>query len=167
MIDAVQASLARHLPGADSRLIVPLGEGQDNVVVEVDGELVVRMSKEADPAARARSVRREARLLGVVAAVATLPVPVVVDDEAGILVYSKLPGRPLMDAPVAEPHRLAEQLGRFIARLHGIPIETARDVVEPDDSPLPAWRDEAERHYREVAAHLPSAARPTIERFLA
>jgi len=140
----------------------------DNVAFVVDGELVVRLSKEADPAARARAVRREARLLAVVAPVATIPVPdpFIVDEEAGLLVYPKLRGRPLMDAPVPEPDRLAEPLGTFVARLHAIPIEIVRDVVDSDDYPLPAWREKAEMTYGVVARALSPVARRLVERFL-
>lgn len=169
MIDAVRASLARHRPDVEVRSIAALGEGMDNVAYEVNGELVVRASKEGDPAARGEATRREAALLATVSAVSPLPIPepVLVDTEAGILAYPTLPGRPLLDGPVAAPERLAPPLGEFLDRLHGIPLETARRLVDPDDYPLTAWRDEAEEHYREVAALLSPTARRAVERFLA
>jgi hypothetical protein len=49
VVEGIRASLARHLPGYEVRSMVGLGEGSDNVAYEVNGQLVVRASKEADP----------------------------------------------------------------------------------------------------------------------
>ena len=80
---------------------MPVGEGSDNLAYEVDGELIVRWSKEPDPAARAARVDREARLLAAVASISPLPVPVpsFTVAEQGCLAYRKLPGVPLLDLP--------------------------------------------------------------------
>jgi O-methyltransferase involved in polyketide biosynthesis len=43
--DVVRAAL----PGFQVRSVVVLGEGLDNIAYEVNGELVVRFSKEPDP----------------------------------------------------------------------------------------------------------------------
>ncbi|WP_344944207.1 phosphotransferase [Sphaerisporangium flaviroseum] len=75
MIEEIRALLARHLPGREVRSITKLGEGVDNVAYEVDRELIVRGSKETDPAARAETTRREADLLAAVARLSPLPVP--------------------------------------------------------------------------------------------
>ncbi len=85
MIDEIRASLTRHLPSYEVRSIAKLGEGSDNVVYEVNGELIVRVSKETDPVSRSESTRREAGLLAVVAELSTLPVPepIFTDIEAG------------------------------------------------------------------------------------
>ncbi|HXV93435.1 MAG TPA: phosphotransferase, partial [Pseudonocardia sp.] len=122
MID-VRAVLARHVPGREFRSVTRLGEGQDNVAYEVDGELIVRGSKESDPSERGALVRREAELLAAVAELSTLPVPEVVftDAEAGVLAYRKLPGLPLLGRTVREPARLAPVLGEFLSALHGAP----------------------------------------------
>ena len=164
----IRALLARHLPGYEVQSLARLGEGLDNAVYEVNGELIVRASKEADPALQADNTRREADLLAAVAELSTLPVPepVFADPEVGILAYFKLPGLPLMDHPVAEPERLAPDLGGFLSRLHQIPLEEVRHLVERDHYPLSAWLEDAERHYQEVAGHLPAAARRLVEDFL-
>ena len=60
MVDGICASLARHLPGYVVRSMVRLGEGSDNAAYEVNGERVVRASKEADPRRRSEATRREA-----------------------------------------------------------------------------------------------------------
>jgi aminoglycoside phosphotransferase (APT) family kinase protein len=66
-IATVRHLLARHLPERADGAVTPLGAGLDNTAFDVDGELVVRLSRDPDPAERARVVRREARLLAVVA----------------------------------------------------------------------------------------------------
>jgi hypothetical protein len=40
----IRAVLTRHLPGYEIRSLAKLGAGLDNVVYEVNGELVVRLS---------------------------------------------------------------------------------------------------------------------------
>ena len=61
--------------GYEVRSVARLGEGLDNAAYEVNGELIVRTSKEADPTLRADATRREADLLAAVAELSTLPVP--------------------------------------------------------------------------------------------
>src|ERR671931_602052 len=124
MKDGIRALLTRHLPDYEVRTVARLGEGWDNVGYEVNGELIVRASREADPARRSASTRREAELLAVVREFSTLPVPrpIFADVEAGVLAYLKLPGLPLSEQSVAEPAWLAATLGRFLSRLHRVPV---------------------------------------------
>jgi aminoglycoside phosphotransferase (APT) family kinase protein len=161
--------LWRHLPGYEVRSVARLGEGLDNVAYEVNGELIVRRSKEADPASRNESARREADLLSAVARLSPLPIPepVFADVEAGALAYIKLPGVPLLGHPVAEPTRLAPHLGRFLSRLHAAPVQKMEKLVERDTHPLTEWQEEAERDYREIGAHIPAPNRRLVEVFLA
>jgi aminoglycoside phosphotransferase (APT) family kinase protein len=167
-MDEIRALLARHLTDYQVRSVAEMGEGSDNAAYEVNGELVVRYSKEADPAIRDESTRREAELLAAVAELSTLPVPepVFADTEVGVLAYFKLPGVSLMDHPVVEPARLAPALGAFLGRLHRTPPEKVKSLVGRDIYPLAAWRRDAERDYRRIAGEVPSAARPPIENFL-
>jgi aminoglycoside phosphotransferase (APT) family kinase protein len=160
--------LSRHLPGYEVRSVARLGEGLDNAAYEVNGELIVRASKEADPALRGDLIRREANLLVAMAALSTLPVPepVFTDAEAGILAYRRLPGLPLLDHPVAEPARLAPALGVFLSGLHRAPLEEVGHLVERDSYPLTAWHGDAERDYRVIAEHVPAASRRPLEDFL-
>jgi aminoglycoside phosphotransferase (APT) family kinase protein len=169
MAEEIRKLLARHLPGYGVRSVARLGEGLDNAAFEVNGELVVRASKEADPARRGESVRREAALLAAVARISTLPVPepVFSDPEAGVVAYRRLPGRPLMDLPGADPARLAPALGRFLGRLHRTPLEEVEHLVERDARPPAAWLGDVEKDYRAVFRLLPERARRRIEGFLA
>ena len=168
MTEEIRALLARHLPGHKVRRVTGLGEGLDNAAFEVDGELVVRKSKEADPALRADAIRREAHLLAAVARISTLPVPepLFADPEAGFIAYRRLPGRPLMDHPAAEPALLAPELGRFLGHLHGPSPEKLEGLVERDLYPMAAWLEDAGEDYRDIAKRLPAGARRQIEDFL-
>jgi aminoglycoside phosphotransferase (APT) family kinase protein len=100
-VAAIRHLVAAHLPGYLVDSVVQVGEGLDNLAYQVDGELIVRCSKEPDPAARAEQVDREVRLLAAVAGIAPLPVPqpsFTIPDQ-GCLAYRKLPGVPLLDLP--------------------------------------------------------------------
>lgn len=160
--------LARHLPGYAVRTVERLGEGQDNAAYEVNGELVVRQSKIGDSAARAETVRREAGLLAAVSELSPLPVPqpILVDEEAGVLAYRKLPGRPLNLHPVSEPARLAAPLGGFLSRVHAAPVERMEAFVLRDAYPMTELLEEAEGNYRDIVDHVPPAARRLVEDFL-
>jgi aminoglycoside phosphotransferase (APT) family kinase protein len=165
----IRALVARHLPGRDVGSVIVLGQGADNVAYQVDGELVVRVSKDDDPRRRGEAVQREADLLSVVAEFSTLPVPTVVfvDVAEGAFAYRKVLGLPLATHPVAEPGRLAPALGEFVSGLHGAPVTRMAELVEPDAEPLRAWLDEAQEDYRAVAAVIPAAQRRAVEGFLA
>src|SRR3954471_3436766 len=121
--------LAEHLPGYRVDSVVLLGEGEDNIAFQVNDELIVRFSKEPDPASRAARVSEEARLLAVVANLSPLPVPepTFTVAERGCLAYFKLPGIPLID--VALPERsthgasIAIALGELLSVLHAVPAD--------------------------------------------
>ncbi len=168
MTDEIRALLARHLPGYEVRSLSRLGEGLDHVSYEVNGELIVRKSKEADPSRRGDATRREVALLTAVAEVSTLPVPesVFAGVSAGVMAYSRLPGLPLIDHPVADPAHLAPALGGFIGRLHQASLEKMGKLVERDSCPLTTWLEGAERDYGEIAERVPAPSRPLIEDFL-
>jgi aminoglycoside phosphotransferase (APT) family kinase protein len=173
-----QAGLIRRLvtarlPGYRVRSVARLAEGQENVAYEVNGELIVRFSKEPDPVRRAARVDREARLLAAVASISPLPVPEpeLVAAEAGCLAYRKLPGLPLPDLPhqqlAPRAAQVAAVLGTMLAALHAVPVERLADLVGTDDQPLDGWRDDAGQDYRDTASVVPAARRGAIGTFLA
>jgi aminoglycoside phosphotransferase (APT) family kinase protein len=168
MTQEIRKLLARHLPGYEVWSVTEAGEGLDNAAHEVNGELIVRTSKESDPALRAKFTRREADLLTAVAGISTLPVPepVFVDPESGAIAYRRLPGRPLIAHPVTEPALLAPDLGRFLSRLHGASLEKLEGLVERDRYPMAEWLEDAEKDYRGISERLPADARQQIEGFL-
>ncbi|MFE5374476.1 phosphotransferase family protein [Streptomyces mirabilis] len=71
----VRSVVVTHMLDYQIDSVVPLGEGLDNLAYEVNGELIVRFSKEPDLARRASLVGREARVLAAVADISPLPVP--------------------------------------------------------------------------------------------
>lgn len=163
MGDDIRTLLADRLPGYPIRSVVVLGEGVDNVAFEVNGELIVRGSKEGGQEA----AEREMALLAAVGEVSSLPVPEPLFAEGGYLVYRKLAGVPLLLRPVARPELLAPALGAFLGRLHATPVERMARLVPYDTGPLAEWLDEAGEHYRDIADILPVRARHLVEDFLA
>src|SRR6266516_909259 len=169
----IRRLVTAHLPDYRVRSIARLAEGQENVAYEVNGELIVRFSKEPDPVRRAARVDREARLLAAVASISPLPVPEpeLVAAEAGCLAYRKLPGLPLPDLPhqqlAARAEQVAAVLGTLLAALHAVPVERLAGLVGTDDQPLAGWRDDAGQDYRDTASVVPAARRGAIGNFLA
>lgn len=171
-VAAVCRMVAAHLPHYQVDWVVQVGEGLDHLAYEVNGELILRCSKEPDPAARAAHLDREARLLAAVAAVSPLPVPELAFTvpEQGCLAYHKLPGLPLLDLP--EPQRsahggsIAATLGELLTALHAAPAEHLAALVDVDDQPLAEWRGEAAETYTAVAGQVPMVHRRPVEAFL-
>lgn len=168
MMDEIRTLLRRNLPGYEVRTVTESGEGLENAAHEVNGELIVRTSKESDPDLRADYTLREANLLAAITVISTLPVPepVFVDPEAGAIAYRKLPGRPLIDHPVAAPELLAPDLGGFLSRLHEASSEKLQGLVECDRYPMTAWLEDAVGDYQRISTCLPVEARQQIESFL-
>ncbi|MEW9528800.1 phosphotransferase family protein [Microbispora sp. NPDC049125] len=168
--------VATHLPGYLIDTVVLLGEGQDNAAYEVNGELIVRFSKEPDPRRRAANVNDEARLLATVAGISPLPVPepAFTAAEQGCLAYFKLPGLPLIDVPSsrrsAHGASIAAALGELLAALHSVSAGPTADLVAglvgTDDEPKALWLSEAAQLYADLAPHVPAAHRPAVEAFL-
>jgi aminoglycoside phosphotransferase (APT) family kinase protein len=168
---AVRDLLARHLPGRRIETVTPLGAGLDNTAYDVDGDLVVRLSRLADPAERSAQVRREARLLSTVASRSPLPVPepVVVGDD-GCLVYRRLPGHPLLAVPAPRRAVLAAgigaALGSLLTTLREVPPAEAAEVADVDDTPPCEWLAEARLLAADLDGAVPAAHRPAVEAFL-
>uniref|UniRef100_A0AAU3I834 Phosphotransferase n=1 Tax=Streptomyces sp. NBC_01393 TaxID=2903851 RepID=A0AAU3I834_9ACTN len=152
--------------------VVPLGEGLDNLAYEVNGELVVRFSKEPDLARRTALVGHEARVLAAVADISPLPVPepTFTVAEQGCLAYRKLPGVPLLDMPrhrrSAHGTPIAATLGELLTALHAVPVDRLADPVDADHQPPAEWRHEAAENYATVAGQVPAAHRRSVEAFL-
>jgi aminoglycoside phosphotransferase (APT) family kinase protein len=169
---AVRRLLARHLPGDPAERVRPLGGGLDNTAWDVDDRLVVRCSREEDPAARARRVEAEAGLLAAVAPLVPLSVacPVAVDASAGCLILPKLPGTSLLDVPRTRRERLAgalaPQLGAFLQALHGAPVAALPPSVPRDDFAPSGWLDEARTTFAALRGAVPAEHHDVIAAFL-
>ena len=171
-VAAIRHLVATRLPDHQVHSVVQVGEGSNNLAYEVDGKLIVRCSKEPDPAARAALVGREARLLAAVAGIAPLPVPTpsFTLPEQGCLAYGKLPGVPLLDLPrqqrSAHASSIAATLGGLLSALHAAPVEHMAALVDVNDRPLAQWRREAAQTYATVAGAVPVAHRRPVAAFL-
>jgi aminoglycoside phosphotransferase (APT) family kinase protein len=157
-----------HMPDYRVVSVVPVGEGLDNLAYEVNGELIVRFSKEPDPT----RLNKEARLLVAVGDASPLPVPqpTFTTAEQGCLAYFKLPGVRLLDMPrhKRSDHgpSIAATLGELLTALHDLPIDRWNDLVDTDDHPLDEWQQEAAQSYMEVAEQIPPMHRRPAEAFL-
>ncbi|MET7422995.1 phosphotransferase [Dactylosporangium sp. NPDC005555] len=120
---ATQA-LREHAPELAGGAVVELGHGLDNTAFQAGG-LVVRVAVDG------RGVVWEARLLEVVAARVSVPVPVVRFAVEDVLAYPMLPGRPLLGRQA--PPGTAGTLGRFLRELHAIDVAELDVPVEPAD----------------------------------
>ena len=169
LLEVVEAGM----PGFQVHDVELLGEGLDNLTYAVNGELVVRFSKQPEPIRRAELIRAETRLLAMVATISPLPVPepVFTDPGRGCWAYAKIPGVPLLDLPLRQ--RLAcapaagAALGGFLAAVHGAPLEQMTQLAGPDEVPMAQWRDEAAEHYTAVLQMVPATRRGPVEAFLA
>ncbi|MFB6706281.1 phosphotransferase family protein [Streptomyces sp. NPDC056333] len=166
----VRSVVIAHMPDYQVDSVVQLGEGLDNLVYEVNGELVVRFGKEPDLARRAALLNHEACVLAAVADVSPLPVPqsAFTVAEQGCLAYFKLPGVPLVDVPrhqrSAHGTSIGATLGELLTALHAVAID--RTAVETDHRPVAEWRHEATENYVTVAGQVPAAQRRSVEAFL-
>jgi aminoglycoside phosphotransferase (APT) family kinase protein len=164
--------LSTGVPGLQVRSLVLIGEGMDNLAYEVNGELIVRFSKEPDPTRRADLIGSEAALLTAVAQISPLPVPepLFTDPQQGCWAYAKIPGVPLLSLPLSQrlvhTPAVASVLGEFLAALHATPIQQMARLVGADETPLAEWRDEAAGNYAVVVETIPAARRGAVEAFL-
>lgn len=159
--------LAARLPDYLVTRIVPLGEGMENTAHLVNGELVLRLSKDDDPEA---TIAREADLLAILDDFATLTIPRPVFAAGTAMAYRMLPGTPVFDLPAAwrDQHaaRVAAQLGEFLAGLHRIPLDLIAGVARVEDDPLSVWLDDAAGSYAVAVDRIPPQHRAWIEVFL-
>jgi aminoglycoside phosphotransferase (APT) family kinase protein len=164
----VRSVVVAHMPHYQVDSVVQVGEGLDHLAYEVNGELIVRLSKKPDPA----RLTNEARLLAAVADVSPLPVPAPTFTvaEQGWMAYFKLPGLPLLDMPrhqrLAHGTQIAATLGGLLTALHAVPVDRMTDLVDTDDHPLAEWRREAAQSYATVAGQVPAVHRRPVEAFL-
>jgi aminoglycoside phosphotransferase (APT) family kinase protein len=168
---SVERRLATHLPGYRFESVVELGQGQENVAYQVNGELIVRFRKAADAAERAALVDRETRLLSLVALISPLavPQPIVSVPEEGWLAYRALVGTTLLALPQGEhavhAASIGATLGELLRALHAVPLERVAGLVEIDNDPLPEWRADAADLYGGITQVVPVAHRRAIEAF--
>ena len=129
--ERVRACLRRHLPGLAGTELRHLGQGLDHAAFLV-GDVVLRVGAGSGTA-------REAQLLRALSPRLPLPVPVplLVDEELGVLVHRLLPGRPLLGRPA--PAGAARVLGRFLHHLHAVDPADVAGLVPVEDADPHEW----------------------------
>jgi aminoglycoside phosphotransferase (APT) family kinase protein len=127
-----RALVAELFPQLEPRTVVPIEEGWDSLVLDVDDEWIVRVP-------RREQVREwlemEVRLLPELAPTLPVPVPRFELVTARAVAYRKLPGAPV---DVSRPS-LGGEIGRFLAALHAFPVDRAREFGVPSHDV--DWRD--------------------------
>jgi aminoglycoside phosphotransferase (APT) family kinase protein len=78
----------------------------------------------------------------IVAAHVSIPIPTprFADQDAGVLAYELIRGRPLLGRP--SPPGAAQQLGRFLRELHAIDPATVSDLVPTQEADPDIWLDD-------------------------
>jgi aminoglycoside phosphotransferase (APT) family kinase protein len=155
-------ALLASLTGEAGVDVAPLGEGWDNVVWAVGDDRVLRVRREPDPAA----VERDVALLDFAAARATVTVPRVLaaDPAHGLLLTTRVPGRPAAEAPW-DPGHVADALAGLLTALHTAP--EVPSVLAPDPDDAAAWLRAVGEEYAAAAHAVPADLRGAVEAFLA
>lgn len=152
-------ALRTHAPELAHVPVGELGRGLDNLVL-IAGDLVLRVADR-------HRVRREARLLEVLAPRLPIPVPRTrfADDNAGVLAYPLVPGRPLLGR---EPSPgAAAALGRFLRDLHAVEPAAVAGLVDTDDADPAEWLEDLDGPVDLVRAVRSTAPPPSPLRVLA
>jgi aminoglycoside phosphotransferase (APT) family kinase protein len=167
----IRRLLQQLLPDVAVGSVVALGSGLDHDVYELNGDLVLRLARRPD-ASTADRLRREIGLLELIATLSPVPVPqpICSAPEAGVSIWSKLGGQPLLDLPVGERDRLAApvaaELGTLLARLHALPQSQAKGYAVADRTTLPDRRREAAELYPSIEHQLALDHRRAVREFL-
>lgn len=115
----VDDALAAALPDVEPRDVRRIETGWDSVVLDVDGEWILRVARRDVVAAR---YGVETRLLPELAPLLPLPVPEPVRSGPGWILTRRLSGEPFAGNANAAP------LGDFVASLHAFSISRAREL---------------------------------------
>lgn len=136
-------------PQLEARTVVAIDEGWDSLVVEVDGEWIVRVPRREEVRT---SLATEVRLLPELAPALPVPIPRFEHVSEGGVTYRKLRGSPADGSSAA----LGSRIGRFLAALHAFPVERARELEVPSHD-----LDWSER-YRRFTGEVLDAAGPQL-----
>lgn len=161
------AVLARLAPGLRAPQVTELGEGWDNVAYAVDGRLLLRVSKHADPRARAEEVERDAGLLQFAGRHSSLATNEVLasDPQAGALLLTLVAGETADVQPPTDGRSFAASMAAFLTRLHSAPAVEAAAVAQVDQT-LESWFAETVAGWEGVRSAVPVDDRLAVDDFL-
>jgi aminoglycoside phosphotransferase (APT) family kinase protein len=151
-------SLLANFPELADTAVRELGHGLDNTAF-LAGDLVLRVAEDG------HDVVREARLLEAVAPRVSIPVPRArfADQDAGVLAYPLLPGRPLLGR--SPDPGLARPLGRFLRELHATDTAAVARLVPVEEADPGEWLDDLDGPpdlLRLLHASVPAPARRRV-----
>lgn len=165
-VQTLLAAIRRVYPDLAAETVSVCAQGDDSLALDIDDDWIFKFPRHAEAAAR---LQVEARLLALLAGRLTIPVPQM-QVHVGPPVFSrhaKLRGEHLpplayaaLDA-VAKA-RLAQDLGRFYAELHGIPQDAARSAGAGDVDPWLTADQIAQHALPRLAPELRVAAQATL-----
>ncbi len=132
-----------------------LDEGWDFQVFEIDAEWLLRFPKREECATK---LSMECRLLPDLADWVSLPIPryefcaeLHESSDRPFAGYKKLPGIAGDVSTSVDLHRVAQQLGLFLDRLHAYPIDKAREAGVPERSNLiEYWRNKSREQLNRI-----------------
>ena len=129
--ERARACLRRHLPGLVGVELRDLGQGLEHAAF-LAGDVVLRVGTGPE-------VVREADLLRTLAPRLPLPVPVplVVDEEQGVLVHRLMSGQPMLGRPAVPGS--ARVLGEFLHHLHAVDLADVTGLVPVEDADPHEW----------------------------
>ena len=151
-------ALRAHAPELSGAEVVEVAHGLDNTAF-LAGDLVLRVAADG-------VVGREARLLEHVAPRVPIPIPRprFADEDAGVLAYERIPGRPLLGREPAPG--AAERLGGFLRDLHAVDTAEVEELVSTEEANPSGWLEDLDgpRELVEVvrATRLPPAPRRVL-----
>ncbi|PXW34106.1 UNVERIFIED_CONTAM: phosphotransferase family enzyme [Williamsia faeni] len=153
-----------HLWATDAHYRVR-SRGDENLVVDVADEFIVRVNVQAQPH-RSVAVATEFRLLERLRPELHVAVPkfLVIDELSGVVIYRKLPGRPYLLAPHHDPMVMTRDLGKLVRTLHRLSDEVD---LPHDHHRIEYWLVEATATATRIEPSLPADQRAHIRRFLA
>lgn len=158
-----RAAITTRFPRLADADLTLLNAGWDSVAIDADDRLIFKFPRQEDAAA---ALRREARFLGHLQPLLTLPVPALTLYETPFLfsVHEKLRGEHLVSSQYAAltekaRDRMAAQLAQFYAELHSQP----RDIMEGlGATPIKPWLEPGDILAR-AAPHLEGKAWSFLE----
>lgn len=157
-MDAHLRRLREAYPALEVTVAEPLGRGDHNEALLVNGTLVLRFAR--TPQAH-EVLARETALLGALADRLPLAIPHPRYGAPDFMGYERLPGEPL-DAdtlralPPADQRAIAAQLGAFLRALHATPLDAVPQIARARADTRAEWAD----LYARIREHLFASMRP-------
>jgi aminoglycoside phosphotransferase (APT) family kinase protein len=129
-------TIRTHFPELPFGVVRVIDDGWDSLVLDLDDEWIVRFPRRPEAE---QSLEREIAFLPELAMRLPVAVPrfeLIARNGIVCVAYRKLAGSP---ATVEPTDRTAQDIGRFLAALHGFPLDRARALGIPSFNPA-AWR---------------------------